>query len=549
MQTITRHTNAVCAAGKPYVSRYLKLIFKRLAPYHPILLAVYPILFLFAHNIHSVWLRELFAPILVSLVFMASIWAFAWLLFKDKKKSSIIASSAIFFFFSYGQVFAYLGDLLNQSENTIHVLMFLIAGLFMVCGYAFVWRSDSRVDSINQIFAASAIVLISMSVTTSLYYFLNDTAIDRPVVGAEGRKASVKTRAGNAPHVFLIVLDSYARQDVLTELYDYDNAPFLDYLEKKGFYVADKSTTNYCRTSLSLGSSLNLNYIQDLLPGMDPENRDTTPLNELRRDPGIARIFEDAGYEFVAFSTGYAGTELRRADRFFVAPGSLSEFQNTLLDTTILRTALNNLMKTDHYQYEKRRKQLLWTFDHIPDLAENDSPTFTFAHIMAPHPSFVFGPNGESLTPNNNTANGDGSHFYINTGNTRADYIASYKGQLQFINEQVKVTIDRILALESKRPSVIILQSDHGPGSSFDHWDPYKTNMKERMSILNAIYLPDKAYDKSKLYESITPVNTMRTIVDRYLLEMPLLPDRNFYAPIDRQFKFFEVTDSIGEPQ
>jgi len=68
------------------------------------------------------------------------------------------------------------------------------------------------------------------------------------------------------------------------------------------------------------------------------------------------------------------------------------------------------------------------------------------------------------------------------------------------------------------------------------------------MSILNAIYFPDRAYSKSKLYKSITPVNTMRTIVDRYLWETPLLPDRNFYSPIDRQFKFLEVTDMVGEP-
>ena len=59
-----------------------------------------------------------------------------------------------------------------------------------------------------------------------------------------------------APIIYYIILDGYARSEVMRELFDFDNTAFLERLERKGFFVARGSNANYCQTPLSRSSSL-----------------------------------------------------------------------------------------------------------------------------------------------------------------------------------------------------------------------------------------------------------------------------------------------------
>jgi hypothetical protein len=60
------------------------------------------------------------------------------------------------------------------------------------------------------------------------------------------------------PDIYFVVLDGYARSDVLARLYGTDNETFLNELETLGFYVARDSRSNYAQTALSLASMMNL---------------------------------------------------------------------------------------------------------------------------------------------------------------------------------------------------------------------------------------------------------------------------------------------------
>ena len=59
----------------------------------------------------------------------------------------------------------------------------------------------------------------------------------------------------------------------------------------------------------------------------------------------------------------------------------------------------------------------------------------------------------------------------------------------------------------------MILQGDHGPGSGLEQEDAASTDLRERLSILNALNLPGA---EDALYESLTPVNTFRVVLSAY---------------------------------
>ena len=94
-----------------------------------------------------------------------------------------------------------------------------------------------------------------------------------------------------------------------------------------------------------------------------------------------------------------------------------------------------------------------------------------------------------------------------------AEFAAAYRGQAAFITERIEETIAQILA-RSPEPPIIILQSDHGSELKLDMTDVENTDLKERMSILNAYYFPGQKY--KGLYGRISPVNSFRVVLNTY---------------------------------
>ncbi|MFC1736984.1 hypothetical protein ACFL1X_12780, partial [Candidatus Hydrogenedentota bacterium] len=119
------------------------------------------------------------------------------------------------------------------------------------------------------------------------------------------------------------------------------------------------------------------------------------------------------------------------------------------------------------------------------------------------------------------------------------DYRKQYIDQLVFVTRKTQETIDAILA-NSERPPIIILQSDHGPGSTLT-WDkPEETNFHERLSILNAYYLPNEGDER--LYENISPVNSFRVVLNRYFnTDLELLDDKSYFSTWPKPYKFIPV--------
>ncbi|GAH89143.1 unnamed protein product, partial [marine sediment metagenome] len=127
--------------------------------------------------------------------------------------------------------------------------------------------------------------------------------------------------------------------------------------------------------------------------------------------------------------------------------------------------------------------------------------------------------------------------------------IQNYVNQLIFVNKKIEILIDKLLS-NSQVPPIIILQADEGPyppGRSTDWEQMSKAELRQKMKILNAYYLPNA--DKDVLYPSITPVNSFRLIFNLYFgTDFELLPDESYVHPDDHHpYKFFNVTDKLRQ--
>ncbi len=147
--------------------------------------------------------------------------------------------------------------------------------------------------------------------------------------------------AGRRRRIFTISsLIPTGSSDLLKANLQYDNSTFISDLEKMGFYVAKCSQSNYPRTDVSLGSSLNLDYLQNLNDKFAPKNEDRTQLWESILHSTVRYELENAGYKTVAFATGFAFTEVTSAD-LYLSPSPvwspLTEFEILLIRTTPLR--------------------------------------------------------------------------------------------------------------------------------------------------------------------------------------------------------------------
>jgi hypothetical protein len=447
-------------------------------------------------------------------------------------------------FFSYGHLRDALGDSAFSVGGTIigaDELLLFVYGVILLQGAYLLAKSTRNLSVLTQALNVASTFLIWISLLGIGNYALT-TGLERHQHGwpRDTREASADCdKLDRLPDIYYIILDGYARADVLEEVYGYDNGEFIDYLKEKGFRVAGASKSNYCQTALSLASSLNLQHLQHLINRVHADSRNTSLLRNLIRDSEIVRFLRQCDYEFAAFSSGYSFTEMSKADIYLSPSQALSESQTLLINATPLRSLLAKLPLKS--QFDLHRGRLLYIFDQLPRVGKTDAPIFVFAHIMAPHPPFVFGERGEPIRCDGEFSYRDGSHY--TRKRRQEEYKRDYIRQLTFINQKTREAIDGILAASSV-PPVIILQSDHGPGSMLEWDDPQASNLKERMSILNAYYLPGGGDEL--VYDEISPVNTFRIICNHYFgTNYELLEDESYFSNHQHPYRFINVTDQM----
>ncbi|HUV37065.1 MAG TPA: hypothetical protein VMX58_09025 [Patescibacteria group bacterium] len=523
---------------------------KSIPALHPYFLAVCPILFLFSRNIGEVRYGAIVIPVAVVLAASFLILSILKKLIRNSEKAAILTSAGILMFFLYGPLFdrTIAGLTIGGyviGRNRVFFLLWCILGLLIAWA---IIRTRRNLKAITTFLNATSFILIAISLVSIVSFELkavghrNHACDWTAVVTRLCEDTDVTGSPPNGPlrDIYYIILDEYARCDVLKQHYGYDNSPFMNYLESRGFYVAYRSCCNHLDTYYSLSSSLNMNYIQSLVPEMTVESMKHKLVTKMIGNNTVVHILKKYNYRHVFFPTIWKVTARNEMADTVCTPLriNLSEFEEILINSSVLRII------GAHRFAQTKRNMTIYTLDELGNIPRMKEPTFTFAHVMIPHPPFLFDADG----------NRPRSSPLSKRELSRNEYIDAYTDQIAFLNKKLSATIDRILTLSDVQP-IIIIQADTGPGfrvpASMDtlvsrgerRFKDYMLMI--RVPIFNACYFPDGG--DSLLYESESPVNTFRIVFNHYFgAHMELLDDQTYDSVLSGNTIRFDV---VATPQ
>ena len=377
--------------------------------------------------------------------------------------------------------------------------------------------------------AVAAVVLVAIAITAvqngGISRIAGDLVAEAHVVPGGPARAQVV----EAPSIYLVLLDGYPRADKLEEEFGFDNRPFLESLRQRDFVVADHSRSNYVSTDLTLVGMLNGGIHGD-------SGESTVDTRSLINDGEILGEFRDLGYEVIAFSSGFEGVALRRADRF-IDSGQLNEFEWVLLQISGLAPLLDWLHPT--LGADQHRARVIATLDSAATLARETPgrPRFVLAHILAPHSPQVLGPNEETVEVRGIQVPFDDSDEYQLLG--RDEFSRRLGGQISYLNGRVLGLVDALV--DSDPRAIVVVFSDHGSGIREFEDASGTSDTDLRTANLLAVRSPGQA---GLINDRSTLVNILPRILRAYTGSGPVdVPETIYRQTTEKQLVVCERPD------
>jgi len=551
---------------------------------HPYLLALYPLLGLYAYNQESMQFSSTFRLAFVLLAVTLVLWLALGALFRNSYKAGLATSiivvagtsgwnvlefamvsfmaglsgrSAPLYYTAFGvavaaaivvavlysksstwdrirlgvliavasAVLLYLGDIILAPIFNRGPAWAILTYLVAVGGLLLLlhrWQGDMRkTTSTLNLFGG---ILLALSIA--------NIAINRPANGhlepAPALEATIP--AGTTqPDIWFIAMDGYARADAMARLFGKDPRPFITALENRGFSHVPESTANYSGTIEALASCLNGLYIDDLQAGAGPVT--TGNLVHWYHNNRTGAFLRANGYSAYASAPPH---ELLRprgdVDHVLETRSLPTEFEVVFLEST----AIARMLQATHYIRHRSlaelrhivlRAEVLAKFDLLRELAveEAGEPRFVQAHLALPNAPFLFGAEGQWPETVGIYTHGGRALF---RGSMR-EYQERYTGQVEWLNHELLTLIDAIIE-HSETPPVILLASMHGPvGPIGATQEQRELLMAQRYLNFMALHLPGDP----DIPRDLSPVNLFRLALNHSLgLDEPILPNRRFLS-------------------
>jgi hypothetical protein len=502
----------------------------RLAGWHPVLFAAYPILFLWSQNLGEVDPLDALIPLLVATV---AAFAVTWLLGRvlgDVRRAALIATPLAIGLLLYGHADNALhGTPIRSGLQQVGWLVVVGASVIAAVRLPLRW-----VRPLDSLLLAIGSVLVGFSLISILPFQVgaavasgDDRPADRDPVGS--------STTAQRRDVYWLVYDRYGSDRSLESRFG-DAGDLTDGLRALGFTVLDESHANYVRTSFSMASTLNLTHFDELAASRGPDDRDIAVVNRMIQDSLVARQFKALGYRYTHIGSWWDPTRSdSAADVNLNLPGA-SDFVDSLYDETAFPALARRLGLTRdgpggpyrHFDHN------VFALDALDEVRSDPGPKFVHAHLLLPHKPYVFDRDGTFI------------------GESDLPESDLHAQQLAYANSRIRAFVEPLLRLPPDEQPIIIIQADEGPYTEryaadldgFDWTGATPEELEQKFGILNAWYVPAGA--AVDLYPSMTAINTFPVLFRDYFgLDYEPLPDVVYAANEGRPYDLLDITDLL----
>jgi hypothetical protein len=481
-----------------------------------ILLAVFPLLSLFAQNQTEIELSVLWLPLALSVAAAALLYGVFLAITRRPDKASALTSLALVAFFYYG--------LFPVSGSRLFLAAWLcFLGLVAVV----VLRTRRDLFAVTVLVAvAGAVMALPQAANIVIYQVrhppvsaadprLWPTALAKPAVAPGTR----------LPDIYVLIPDDYARFDVLRTYFHYDDSTFVQGLKSRGFVVSTESRSPYSDSESNIASLLNMDYLTNFPRVLGADSQDVRPVKRVMEDSRAARLLGSVGYDYVHLDTDEVTFAGGNPDISPLAPPD--SFMNLWLRKSILLQVGGKLGFTEGATNARFRSAIGAVFQQL-DPPQHNKPRFVVFHTLLPHDPYVYDAQGRPVTfPGHSDED-------LSSPMGRAYYVH----QLVFLQRKLLTSIDQILAHTSTDP-VIVLQADEGFQAAPEDFG--EAQMQDiRVKGLSAFHLPGPA--PAEVPQPPNSVNNLRFVFNQYLGTHYDLLKSASYPEGDLPYDFQEMT-------
>ena len=266
-----------------------------------------------------------------------------------------------------------------------------------------------------------------------------------PAIGDYFPSGSATAAPQAGPRVYLVLLDGYPRIDSLAEL-GIDNAGFISQLEQRGFDHYPDATSAHAWTIRTLAA-----MVAGSPDGIPDESGTTAEKQRIRSDLQLP-----GGYLVIDPPASHATTR----GGMHLSAGVINDFEIGIVGASVIGSVAAD------WAAGVVGSGLRSHFEASLELVTGSSSRRVFAHLMAPHPPFVYADGVATCWPGCGIFEANADELGIST----REWGEQMARNLPAVNERILATIDELLAADPD--TVIVLFSDHGGryGAEGDEW-------------------------------------------------------------------------------
>lgn len=472
----------------------------------PFFLFLLPLFFL----LHT--LLENFNPILVKdafiLFFIYSgvallITALFWFLYRNLTKAALATCCIMAVNFFFGTIY---DSLKKHFDHSFFIkFSFILPVILVLLILLVIYLKKSRRTFLQTAKYLNILLLLLILIDTGTLFFKLTNSKGPAVSDLSGEFRHCDSCA--KPDIYLLIADEYAGKTELQDLFSFDNSPFENELQNRGFHMINNSASNYNQTVYSMASLFNMDYISHLNDPALMNYPDMLLCRMLIKDNTLVSYLKKINYNIYNYSFFDLADQKRAVQNVFPTNRTVLTYQ-TLVKRLIYAfgarlASKEKLLAVKQTELHDNEKIDLLTRE-VP-FNKDLQPKFIYSHFNMPHWPYFFDSTGTEVPVDKLT-----DEFTMDK--------KAYIEYLQYTNKKLLDLVDHIKK-NAARPPVIILMGDHGFRQLTGNVDK-----KYHFMNLNAVLLPGGDY--SKFYDGMSNANQFRVILNtQFGQTLPLLKD------------------------